>query len=88
MSQLLEQAVGRLDRVVDADPDLKDIRKLLSLPHEVIERELTIRRDDGHRQYARAWRCRYNNLKGPTKGGVRFAASANSDEVSDRKSVV
>lgn len=82
MSQLLEQAVGRLDRVVDVDPDLKDIRKLLSLPHEVIERELTIRRDDGHRQYARAWRCRYNNLKGPTKGGVRFAASANSDDVS------
>ncbi|MEM5517066.1 Glu/Leu/Phe/Val dehydrogenase [Henriciella sp. AS95] len=82
MPELLEQAVGRLDRAVDADPDLKDIRKLLSLPHEVIERELTIRRDDGQRQYARAWRCRYNNLKGPTKGGVRFAASANSDEVS------
>lgn len=70
MSQLLEQAVGRLDRVVDADPDLKDIRKLLSLPHEVIERELTIRRDDGHRQHTRAWRCRYNNLKGPDRKSV------------------
>lgn len=82
MTDLLEEAVSRMDRAVDADPDLKHIRRLLSLPHEVIERELSLRRASGKTEYARAWRCRYNTLKGPTKGGVRFASSATSEEVS------
>lgn len=82
MSKLLEKCVGRFEKAVDADPELKEICRLLSLPHEVIERELTIQRDDGRKQYARSWRCRYNNLKGPTKGGVKFAPSATSDDVS------
>ncbi|MEQ8556909.1 MAG: Glu/Leu/Phe/Val dehydrogenase [Henriciella sp.] len=82
MTDLLEEAVSRMDRAVDADPDLKNIRRLLSLPHEVIERELSLRRADGKTEYARAWRCRYNTLKGPTKGGIRFDSSATSEEVS------
>ncbi|MEQ9315850.1 MAG: Glu/Leu/Phe/Val dehydrogenase, partial [Henriciella sp.] len=81
ISDLLEHSVSRLDQVVDADPDLKRIRQQLSLPQEVIERELTFRRDDGSMKFMRSWRCRYSSLKGPTKGGIRFSASANSDEV-------
>ena len=80
-TDLLEQAVSRLDLAVEADPDLKEIRRLLSLPHELVERELTLRRDDGSTQYARAWRCRYNTLKGPTKGGVRFDPNVSPSEV-------
>lgn len=81
MTDLLGRAVARMDRVVEADPDLEKIRHLLTYPHELIERELTLRRANGQNAYARAWRCRYNTLKGPTKGGVRFSASATSDEV-------
>ncbi|WP_084399781.1 Glu/Leu/Phe/Val family dehydrogenase [Henriciella aquimarina] len=81
MTSLLDQSVSRLDLAVEADPDLKPIRRLLSLPHELVERELTLKRDSGKLQYARAWRCRYNALKGPTKGGVRFAPNTSSEEV-------
>lgn len=82
MTDLLEQAVSRLDSVVAADPDLKDIRRLLSFPAELIERELCLRTAEGETRFARAWRCRYNTLKGPTKGGVRFSPSSTADEVS------
>lgn len=82
MSDLLKQAVSRLESVVEADPDLKDVKRLLSLPAELIERKLILRMDEGKTRFARAWRCRYNTLKGPTKGGVRFSASSTADEVS------
>ncbi|WP_300376905.1 Glu/Leu/Phe/Val dehydrogenase [Henriciella sp.] len=82
MNPLLKSSVSRMDQAAEADPDLKQIKRLLSLPHEIIERELTLRRADGKNQYARAWRCRYSILKGPTKGGVRFAPDASADEVS------
>lgn len=81
MSDLLEQAVTRLDRLVEADPDLGEIKRLLSLPGELIERELMLRTDAGKTRFARAWRCRYNALKGPTKGGVRFSPISTADEV-------
>jgi glutamate dehydrogenase (NADP+) len=60
---------------------LRGIQRLLSLPSELIERELTLRRDDGQTEFVRAWRCRYSALKGPTKGGVRFSAASSTDEV-------
>lgn len=81
MTDLLEQAVHRLDRIAGLDTELTDICRLLQLPAEVIERELSISRDDGGTDFMRAWRCRYNTLKGPTKGGVRFSTTANADEV-------
>ena len=81
MTDLLQQAVHRLDRIAGIDKELTDICRLLQLPAELIERELAISRDDGETDFLRAWRCRYNTLKGPTKGGVRFSANANADEV-------
>ncbi|WP_018146849.1 Glu/Leu/Phe/Val family dehydrogenase [Henriciella marina] len=81
MPDLLKQAVSRLESVVEADPDLRDMKRLLSLPSELIERELSLRTDEGKTRFVRAWRCRYNTLKGPTKGGVRFSASSTADEV-------
>ena len=81
MTGLLEQAVHRLDRIMGIDKELADICRLLKLPAELIERELAISRDDGRTDLMRAWRCRYNTLKGPTKGGVRFSASADADKV-------
>ena len=74
-------AVSRLDAVVSLDPDLENITDLLRRPAELIERELRIVRDDGSIEYVPAWRCRYSELKGPTKGGVRFSGVASPDEV-------
>jgi hypothetical protein len=40
-----------------------------------------IRMDDGSRKSFLAWRCRYDDTRGPTKGGIRFHPDSNADEV-------
>lgn len=40
-----------------------------------------IRMDDGSRKSFLAWRCRYDDTRGPTKGGIRFHPDSNEDEV-------
>ena len=37
--------------------------------------------DDGSRKAFKAWRCRYDDTRGPTKGGIRFHPAVNVDEV-------
>ena len=40
-----------------------------------------IRMDDGSRKSFMAWRCRYDDTRGPTKGGIRFHPESTSEEV-------
>jgi len=40
-----------------------------------------IRMDDGSRKSFIAWRCRYDDTRGPTKGGIRYHPDATEDEV-------
>ena len=37
--------------------------------------------DNGSRRSFVAWRCRYDDTRGPTKGGIRFHPDASLDEV-------
>lgn len=81
MTDLHGAAVARLGAVESLDPDLKNVIELLRRPAELIERELRVVRDDGSIDHVPAWRCRYSDLKGPTKGGVRFSGAASPAEV-------
>jgi len=40
-----------------------------------------IRMDDGSRKSFLAWRCRYDDTRGPTKGGIRFHPDSTIEEV-------
>ena len=42
---------------------------------------LPVRMDDGSKKYFIGYRCRYNNILGPTKGGIRFAPNVTQEEV-------
>jgi glutamate dehydrogenase/leucine dehydrogenase len=53
----------------------------LSTPNHVIERDITITRDDGSTATLRAYRVQFNNARGPYKGGIRFHQDADVDEV-------
>jgi Glutamate dehydrogenase/leucine dehydrogenase len=78
---LLEQALVRLDeaaRHISVDPDV--IEKL-KYARETTKARLMIRMDDGSRKSFVAWRCRYDDTRGPTKGGIRFHPDASVDEV-------
>ncbi|MEW9919311.1 Glu/Leu/Phe/Val dehydrogenase [Marimonas sp. MJW-29] len=73
---VLDQALDRLDLADDA-------RKMLRNPHKRIEMSVPIRRDDGTLAVFPAWRVQYNNVLGPTKGGVRFHPGVNLEETTE-----
>lgn len=78
---LLDHALVRLDEAaahLNIDPDV--IEKL-KFPRETTQVRLMIRMDDGSRKSFLAWRCRYDDTRGPTKGGIRFHPGASADEV-------
>lgn len=80
-STMLDQALTRLDdaaRHLVLDPD---VLEKLKYPRETIKTRLLIRMDDGSRKSFMAWRCRYDDTRGPTKGGIRFHPDATMDEV-------
>ncbi len=78
---LLNHALVRLDEAaahLNIDPDV--IEKL-KFARETTKVRLMIRMDDGSRKSFLAWRCRYDDTRGPTKGGIRFHPEATADEV-------
>jgi len=58
-----------------------DVFEELKEPRETLSATLLIRMDDGSRRTFPAWRCRYNDRRGPTKGGIRFHPGVSLDEV-------
>jgi glutamate dehydrogenase (NADP+) len=78
---MLAQALTHLD---DAAIHLNidtDVLEKLKYPRETMQVRLMIRMDDGSRKSFMAWRCRYDDTRGPTKGGIRFHPGSNADEV-------
>jgi glutamate dehydrogenase (NADP+) len=80
-NSIFEDALLRiksLAKLADINPE---IIEALSHPKETMSINLPVRMDDGSKQYFPAYRCRYNNILGPTKGGIRFHPKVNIDEV-------
>jgi glutamate dehydrogenase (NADP+) len=78
---MLDQALTRLDeaaRHLDLDAD---VLEKLKYPRETTKVRLMIRMDDGSRKSFMAWRCRYDDTRGPTKGGIRFHPGSTVEEV-------
>jgi glutamate dehydrogenase (NADP+) len=63
--------VGIADKVIDA----------LREPRELLKASIPVRMDDGSTRHFIAWRCRYNDARGPTKGGIRFHPEVSGEEV-------
>lgn len=81
MGKHLTAARKRLERVadlVDIDPE---VLQRLRYPRETLAANLPVRMDDGSLQLFKSWRCRYDDTRGPTKGGIRFHPSVSADEV-------
>jgi len=77
---LFDRALERLDeaaRFLNVDPDV--IEKL-KYPQETTKARLVVRMDDGSRRSFLAWRCRYDDTRGPTKGGIRYHPDASAEE--------
>ena len=59
----------------------KEVVEKLKYPKETLACCLHVRMDDGSMKPFKAWRCRYDDTRGPTKGGIRYHPAVNLDEV-------
>ncbi|HYC00995.1 MAG TPA: Glu/Leu/Phe/Val dehydrogenase [Candidatus Limnocylindrales bacterium] len=67
----LSRIAGVHDEVVDA----------LRRPMATLSVTLPVRMDDGSMRYFPAFRCHYNDILGPTKGGIRYHPGVTIQEV-------
>jgi glutamate dehydrogenase (NADP+) len=58
-----------------------EIVEKLRYPKETLAASLLVRMDDGSRRVFKAFRCRYDDTRGPTKGGIRYHPDVSMDEV-------
>jgi len=79
--EMLERARENLRLACDKLSIHPDVFEELKWPRETLAATLLIRMDDGSRRAFQAWRCRYNDRRGPTKGGVRFHPRVTLDEI-------
>lgn len=81
MASVFKGAKKRLDEAAHHVPAAEEALEKLTYPEETLSASLFVRMDDGRRASFKAWRCRYDASRGPTKGGIRFSADACMDEV-------
>jgi glutamate dehydrogenase (NADP+) len=80
-TSMLDHALVRLDEAARHLHLDGDVLEKLKYPRETMKVRLMIRMDDGTRKSFMAWRCRYDDTRGPTKGGIRFHPHSTADEV-------
>lgn len=78
---LLDRALIRLEEAANHLKIDADVTEKLKYPRETTKTRLLIRMDDGSRKSFLAWRCRYDDTRGPTKGGIRFHPDSTVEEV-------
>src|SRR3990167_69566 len=78
---MFTEALSRLDKAASlADIDRESIEKLKH-PKACLEVSIPVRMDDGRLKIFTGFRVHHNDVRGPTKGGIRFHPGVTLDEV-------
>lgn len=81
LSDTLSDAQKHLE-IVYARLDVSDdARERLAQPKLITQASIPVRMDDGSLRVFQGWRVRYDDTRGPTKGGIRFHPGVTQDEV-------
>ena len=78
---LFEQASERLADAITHVNISDDAIERLKSPKASLQVSIPVRMDNGTLKVFQGYRVRYNDLRGPTKGGIRFHPNVNIDEV-------
>ncbi len=80
-SNVFSDALKRLDRAAEyADVHAETVARLRR-PRHMVEVSIPVRMDDGSLKVFEGYRCRYDDTRGPAKGGIRFHQDVSADEV-------
>ena len=78
---LFTQASGRLDTALEHARVSEDTLERLRLPRSALKVSIPVRMDDGSLRTFAGYRVRYDDSRGPTKGGIRYHPRVNVDEI-------
>ncbi len=76
---------GRAVEVMDLG---RNIEQLLVSPNRSISVNIPMRTDDGQVRVFKGYRVQHSNARGPYKGGLRYAADVDLDEVESLASLM
>jgi len=80
-NDIYQDALNRL-RQMGQDADVSpEVLESLMRAEVVVTVSLPVRMDDGSTKYFTGYRCHYNDVLGPTKGGIRFHPQVSRSEV-------
>lgn len=77
----LGDAGYRFERACEVAEISTDTRERLRHPRAVLEVSIPVRRDNGHVESFVGYRVRYDDTRGPAKGGIRFHPRVTADEM-------
>ena len=78
---LLADASVHLRAALEHAQVSQDALERLAHPKSTLKVSIPVRMDDGRLQTFRGYRVRYDDSRGPTKGGIRYHPDVNVDEV-------
>ncbi len=78
---LLTDASRRLEKAAQYAPISDDATERLKFPKASLKVAIPVRMDDGSLRMFEGYRVRYDDTRGPTKGGIRFHPQVSLDEV-------
>jgi len=80
-TQLLEDATRRFEAASVHASMSDDARERLRRPTASLEVSIPVRMDDGRLETFVGYRVRFDDTRGPAKGGIRFHPDVDADEV-------
>ncbi|MEW6686800.1 MAG: Glu/Leu/Phe/Val dehydrogenase [Candidatus Edwardsbacteria bacterium] len=78
IAQMVCQQLQKAAQIMDLSQSLL---KILQCPKRVLRVTFPVQKDDGSITCFTGFRCQYNDVRGPTKGGVRYHPDVSEDEV-------
>ncbi|MFT4303389.1 MAG: Glu/Leu/Phe/Val family dehydrogenase [Candidatus Woesearchaeota archaeon] len=81
MADIFESAKIQLDKAFQYLEVSDDAKEILNAPKEVLEVSIPVRMDNRELKVYKGYRVRYNDVLGPTKGGIRYHPNVTLEEV-------
>lgn len=78
---IFADAIKRLDAAAKYTDVHPEVVELLRRPTALLQVSIPVRMDDGSLKVFDGFRCRYNNARGPAKGGIRYHPNVSLSEV-------
>ncbi|ABG53306.1 glutamate dehydrogenase (NADP) [Trichodesmium erythraeum IMS101] len=78
---LFDDASRRLERALQYVSLSEDTKERLKYPKATLIVSIPVRMDDGSLRVFQGYRVRYDDTRGPTKGGIRYHPNVSIDEV-------